>query len=55
MKSPKPRNVELLVGFTIGEIYDLSKIDRCLPLQIEEIIDSEEELVRRRINRIGKT
>ena len=31
-------------GFTIGEIFNLTKIDRWFLVQIKEIVDFEEEL-----------
>jgi carbamoyl-phosphate synthase large subunit len=35
----------LRAGFTIEEIFDLTKIDRWFLTQIKEIVDFEEELV----------
>jgi len=34
----------LLTGFTIDEIFNLTKIDRWFLTQIKEIVDFEEEL-----------
>ena len=36
-------------GFTIEEIFNLTKIDRWFLVQIKEIVDFEEELAGRRI------
>ena len=33
-------------GFTIEEIFNLTKIDRWFQVQIKEIVDFEEELAR---------
>jgi carbamoyl-phosphate synthase large subunit len=38
----------LRAGFTVNEIFNLTKIDRWFPVQIKEIVDFEEELARRR-------
>jgi len=35
-----------LTGFSIGEIFNLTKIDRWFLVQIKEIVDFEEELAR---------
>jgi carbamoyl-phosphate synthase large subunit len=35
-------------GFTIEEIFNLTKIDRWFLVQIQEIVDFEEELARAR-------
>ena len=40
----------LRAGFTIEEIFNLTKIDRWFLVQIKEIVDFEEELAERRIN-----
>jgi carbamoyl-phosphate synthase large subunit len=45
--SPKPGNAErqaLRAGFTIEEIFNLTKIDRWFLTQIKEIVDFEEDL-----------
>ena len=45
--SPKPANAErhaLRAGFTIEEIFNLTKIDCWFLVQIKEIVDFEEEL-----------
>ena len=34
----------LRAGFTLDEIFNLTKIDRWFPVQIREIVDFEEEL-----------
>lgn len=34
----------LRAGFTIDEVFNLTKIDRWFPVQIKEIVDFEEEL-----------
>ena len=36
----------LRAGFTIEEIFNLTKIDRWFLVQIKEIVDFEEELAR---------
>ena len=36
----------LRAGFTIEEIFDLTKIDRWFLTQIKEIVDFEEELAK---------
>ena len=36
----------LRAGFTIDEIFDLTKIDRWFLTQIKEIVDFEEELAK---------
>ena len=46
-KSPKPESASrhaLRAGFTIEEIFNLTKIDRWFLTQIKEIVDFEEEL-----------
>ena len=46
-KSPKPESGSrhaLSAGFTIEEIFNLTKIDRSFLTQIKEIVDFEEEL-----------
>ena len=46
-KSPKPESGSchtLRAGFTIEEIFNLTKIDRSFLTQIKEIVDFEEEL-----------
>ena len=46
-KSPKPESGSrhaLSAGFTIEEIFNLTKIDRWFLTQIKEIVDFEEEL-----------
>ncbi|MEN9573833.1 MAG: carbamoylphosphate synthase, large subunit [Verrucomicrobiota bacterium] len=40
----------LRAGFTIEEIFNLTKIDRWFLVQIKEIVDFEEELAGRRID-----
>jgi len=45
--SPRPKSVErhaLRAGFTLKEIFNLTKIDRWFLVQIKEIVDFEEEL-----------
>jgi carbamoyl-phosphate synthase large subunit len=45
--SQKPKNADrhaLRAGFTIKEIFNLTKIDRWFLVQIKEIVDFEEEL-----------
>jgi Carbamoyl-phosphate synthetase large chain, oligomerisation domain len=45
--SPRPKSVErraLRAGFSIDEIFNLTKIDRWFLVQIKEIVDFEEEL-----------
>jgi carbamoyl-phosphate synthase large subunit len=45
--SPRPKSAErhaLRAGFTIEEIFNLTKIDRWFLVQIKEIVDFEEEL-----------
>jgi len=45
--NPKPENAErhaLRAGFTIEEVFNLTKIDRWFLVQIKEIVDFEEEL-----------
>ena len=45
--SPRPKSVErhaLCAGFTLEEIFNLTKIDRWFLVQIKEIVDFEEEL-----------
>lgn len=44
MKCPFFIRRALRAGFTIEEIFNLTKIDRWLLLQIQEIVDFEEEL-----------
>jgi hypothetical protein len=47
MTSPKPRSTDRYAqrtGFTIEEIFNLTKIDRWFLVQIKEIVDFEEEL-----------
>jgi len=47
MTSPRPENANhhtLRAGFTIDEIFNLTKIDRWFLVQIKEIVDFEEEL-----------
>ena len=39
----------LRAGFTIEEIFNLTKIDRWVLAQIKEILDFEEELAGRRV------
>lgn len=39
---------ELRAGFTIEEIFNLTKIDRWFLTQIKEIVDFEEELAEAR-------
>jgi carbamoyl-phosphate synthase large subunit len=44
---PKPKSGDrhaLRAGFTIKEIFNLTKIDRWFLVQIKEIVDFEEEL-----------
>ena len=41
----------LRAGFTIEEIFNLTKIDRWFLVQIKEIVDFEEELAGRRISK----
>ena len=46
-KNQSRRNADghaLRAGFTIGEIFNLTKIDRWFLVQIKEIVDFEEEL-----------
>ena len=48
-KSPKPESGSrhaLRAGFTLDEIFNLTKIDRWFLTQIKEIVDFEEELAR---------
>jgi carbamoyl-phosphate synthase large subunit len=45
--NPKPESADrhaLRAGFTIEEIFNLTKIDRCFLTQIKEIVEFEEEL-----------
>ena len=45
--SPRPRSADrhaLRAGFTIEEIFNLTKIDRWFLVQVKEIVDFEEEL-----------
>ena len=47
MTSPRPKSADhhaLRAGFTIEEIFNLTKIDRWFLVQIKEIVDFEEEL-----------
>ena len=47
MTSPNPKGVDrhaLRAGFTIEEIFNLTKIDRWFLVQLKEIVDFEEEL-----------
>jgi carbamoyl-phosphate synthase large subunit len=47
MTNPKPKNADhqaLRAGFTVDEIFGLTKIDRWFLVQIKEIVDFEEEL-----------
>ena len=50
-RSPKPESGSrhaLRAGFTLEEIFNLTKIDRWFLVQIKEIVDFEEELARSR-------
>src|ERR1039458_1798922 len=42
----------LRAGFTIEEIFNLTKIDRWFLVQIKEIVDFGEQLAGRRIDRV---
>jgi carbamoyl-phosphate synthase large subunit len=45
--SPRPKNADrhaLRAGFTVEQIFNLTKIDRWFLVQIKEIVDFEEEL-----------
>ena len=47
MTNQKPKSTERRArraGFTIDEIFNLTKIDRWFLVQIKEIVDFEEEL-----------
>ncbi len=47
MKSPKTKNVNchaLRAGFTLDDIFNLTKIDRWFLTQIKDLVDFEEEL-----------
>jgi len=44
MNTLSPECHALRAGFTIEVIINLTKIDRWFPVQIKEIVDSEEEL-----------
>jgi hypothetical protein len=46
---PKSEHRARGVGFTLGLIFKLTKIDRWFLVQIKEIVDFEEELAGRRI------
>ena len=41
----RPKSAEYRAGFTVDEIFNLTKIDRWFLVQIKEIVDFEEELV----------
>ena len=50
MRLPRTaRSHALRAGFTIEEIFNLTKIDRWVLAQIKEILDFEEELAGRRV------
>ena len=44
MNVPLPKNLILRAGFSVEEIFNLTKIDRWFLTQIKEIVDFEEEL-----------
>ena len=44
MNASLPKSHALRAGFTIEEIFHLTKIDRWFLVQIKEIVDFEEEL-----------
>ena len=44
MNPPATKRHALRAGFTIEEIFNLTKIDRWFLVQIKEIVDFEEEL-----------
>jgi carbamoyl-phosphate synthase large subunit len=47
MTNPRPKSADrhaLRAGFSIEEIFNLTKIDRWFLVQIKEIVDFEEEL-----------
>ena len=43
-KPPRADRHALRVGFTVDELFNLTKIDRWFLVQIKEIVDFEEEL-----------